>query len=156
MGFLGKYDFIYLPMHPGGRGNRGFGFINFTTAEAAEAFKLAFSGNRFRHFNNSQPLEIVPAARQGFDKNAAHYIGVLKSASAGGRRLIPPPASHAPLFFRPLPPHLDDNFLGCGHSSELQHQELEHAAAYPQDQIPHSAMGLAAATPMPMAPAVLA
>merc|ERR1711971_1107780 len=54
-GFLGKYDFLYLPMHPGGRGNRGFAFINFTTPESAEAFKLAFGGSRFRHFSNSQP-----------------------------------------------------------------------------------------------------
>jgi len=154
-GFLGKYDFFYLPMHPEGGGNQGFAFLNFKTAEAAEAFKLAFDGSRFKkHVNNSQPMAIVPASVQGFDENAAQYIGWLKSASAGGRRV--PPAGHAPLFFRPLPPHLDDDFLGCGRSNERQHQQPEHAVACPKDQILQLSALLAPATPIPIAPAVWA
>jgi len=140
-GFLGKYDFLYLPMHPGGRGNRGFAFINFLSTEVAEAFKLAFGGSRFRHFNNSAPLAIVPADLQGFEENAAHHLGALRSASSSGRRA--PPAGHAPLFFKPLPPHLD--------GSEFQHQHPE-CAAYPQDQIQQMPMLSGGAMPMPMVP----
>jgi hypothetical protein len=135
-GFSGMYDFLYLPMHPKGCGNHSSAFINFTTPEAAEAFKLAFGGSRLGHFNSSQPLDIVAADLQGFEEIAAHYLG--------GRRV--PGASHAPLFFRPLPPHLDDDYSG-----QLQAQQ-PHVAACSEDQIKQTTISLAAAIPMPIAP----
>ncbi|CAJ1368930.1 unnamed protein product, partial [Effrenium voratum] len=49
LGFLGQYDFFYLPVQPHGRGNRGFAFVNFICPEAAERFYMALHGRMFRH-----------------------------------------------------------------------------------------------------------
>ena len=124
-GFLGKYDFLYLPMR--GHRNRGLAFINFISTGAAEEFKLAFGGRRFRHFNKSKLLAIAPAHLQGFEENAAHYDAVFRSAKACGG--WEPPAKHAPFFSRRLPRHLDDD---CG--SDIQHQQRDFSASS-QDQV---------------------
>jgi len=99
-GFLGKYDFFYLPMQPQSRGNRGFAFVNFATAQAAEAFYAAFHGKRLRHLRSEQPIAVMPADLQGFERNAEHYASLRK---VGSRR---PLQSGRALFFKPLPPHL--------------------------------------------------
>lgn len=98
-GFLGRYDFFYLPMDPRSHSNRGFAFLNIVSEEAAEEFYRMFHGQRLKHFNSDKVIAVMPADLQGFEQNAAHY-----AASRGLRRKR---AQHSkPLFFRPLPPHL--------------------------------------------------
>lgn len=73
-GFLGRYDFIYLPMDARRRSNRGFAFLNLESPSTAELFHRVFHGERMRHFAAEKALEVVPADIQGFDANAEHYM----------------------------------------------------------------------------------
>lgn len=98
-GFLGHYDFFYLPMDPRSRANRGFAFINLDLPETAKKLCQAINGKRLRHFNSEKVLAVAPADLQGFDANAAHY------AASRVLRVERNP-HHRPLFFRPLPQHL--------------------------------------------------
>jgi len=102
-GFLGKYDFFYLPVQPQSRGNRGFAFVNFCTPEAAEEFYSAFHDRRLRHFHSGQAVAVVPADLQGFERNATHY------ASMRSHRNRRPMQTGRALFFKPLPAHLLDD-----------------------------------------------
>jgi len=102
-GFLGKYDFFYLPMQMQSRGNRSFAFLNFVSSEAAQAFYNCFHGRRLRHFRAGQPVTVAPADVQGFEENALHYA---KMRRAGSR--YPLHSGHA-LFFKPLPPGVLDH-----------------------------------------------
>jgi len=144
-GFLGKYDFMYLPMGSGGRrGNRGFAFVNFTMPEAAEEFKEAFHGSQFRDFNDGEPLIIAAADLQGFEENAAHFIGATKTGNLGGGRRAKL-SGHMPLFFRPLPAHLAEQ--GTVHS----HQQSP-GVAYSQAPTTQIRSGPAVAPAMPSRP----
>lgn len=108
-GFLGRYDFIYLPMDQRSRANRGFAFCNFETPETAMLFFEVFHGKKFRFCEKDRgngedaekdvPLEVLAADIQGFEGNAEHYV----TACATRRSRH----SHSrPLLLRPLPPHL--------------------------------------------------
>jgi hypothetical protein len=103
-GYLGHYDFFYLPMDPRSRANRGFAFINLNTPENAKELYRAFDGKKLRFFNSEKVLAVVPADLQGFEANAAHY------ASSRVLRAERNP-HHRPLFFRPLPVHLHNAVL---------------------------------------------
>jgi RNA recognition motif-containing protein len=70
-GFLHAYDFIYLPIDPDTNANRGYAFINFTTAGLALMFKMHFEGRKLANFNSNKVVSVVPAALQGFDANYA-------------------------------------------------------------------------------------
>merc|ERR1719181_2298934 len=72
-GFLGCYDFFYLPMDPRSHANRGFAFVNFMSSELAEIFYNTFHGNFLRHYSSEQPLAVMKADVQGFEGNAEHY-----------------------------------------------------------------------------------
>jgi len=98
-GFMGRFDFFYLPMDPRSHANRGFAFANFFSPEIAEEFYHLFHGQQLRHFNSEKVIAVTPADLQGFEANAAHYSysRALKHKRAPKSR---------PLFFRPLPPDL--------------------------------------------------
>jgi hypothetical protein len=97
-GFLGHFDFLYLPMDPRSKVNRGFAFCNFDSAESAKRFFKLFHRKKLRHFSSDKVVEVVPADIQGFDGNAEHYM----AAQAMGRIR----SNSRPLFMRPLPLHL--------------------------------------------------
>jgi hypothetical protein len=98
-GFMGQYDFIYLPMDPRSHANRGFAFLNMISAEAAEDFYNKFNGQYLRHFSAEKALSVLPADLQGFEENALQYAS---TAAHRGRR-----TGHTkPIFFRPLPPNV--------------------------------------------------
>mmetsp|Transcript_37491 Transcript_37491/g.88081 ORF Transcript_37491/g.88081 Transcript_37491/m.88081 type:complete len:433 (+) Transcript_37491:46-1344(+) len=101
MGFLGKFDFFYLPMQPHGRGNRGFAFINFMAWEAAQEFYMRLHNRPLRLSAPDTPAAIMPADLQGFERNAEHYANMRLSRSS--RR---PLQCGRALFFRPLPEHI--------------------------------------------------
>jgi hypothetical protein len=98
-GFLGRYDFFYLPMDPRSHANRGFAFLNFVVPDIAEDFYRMFHGSRLKHFNSDKVIAVMPADLQGFEQNAVHYAAsrVLRRKRATNSK---------PLFFRPLPDNL--------------------------------------------------
>jgi hypothetical protein len=110
MGFLGSYDFLYLPMDPRSHANRGFAFINLISPEIAEDFYKKFHGQQLRHFCADKPIAVLPADLQGFEENALRYAA---TSTQRGRR-----TGHTkPIFFRPLPAHVvaqlgDSKFSG--------------------------------------------
>lgn len=97
-GFMGQYDFLYLPMDPRSHANRGFAFINLTSVRSAEEFHKKFHGQYLRNFTSDKPIDVLPADLQGFEANALQYA----ETSQRGKR-----TGHTkPLFFRPLPRHI--------------------------------------------------
>jgi len=102
LGFLGKYDFLYLPMDPRSKASRGFAFVNFVAPAVAEAFYHKVHGQRLKHFRSEKCVSAVPADVQGFEENAAHF-----AALQGGKRKRRMPHNR-PIFFRKLPAELED------------------------------------------------
>eukprot|EP00440_Ansanella_granifera_P024089 gb/GFBE01026166.1/.p1 GENE.gb/GFBE01026166.1/~~gb/GFBE01026166.1/.p1 ORF type:complete len:349 (+),score=26.44 gb/GFBE01026166.1/:1-1047(+) len=98
-GFQGCLDFIYLPMDPRSRANRGFAFVNLDLPETAERFYQTYHGKCFRCFEAEKPLEVSAAELQGFEANAEHHLST--KAARKGRD-----AYSRPLFLRALPMHL--------------------------------------------------
>eukprot|EP00931_Biecheleriopsis_adriatica_P069828 TRINITY_DN43636_c0_g1_i1.p1 TRINITY_DN43636_c0_g1~~TRINITY_DN43636_c0_g1_i1.p1 ORF type:complete len:351 (+),score=50.35 TRINITY_DN43636_c0_g1_i1:70-1122(+) len=98
-GFQGKIDFIYLPLDARSQNNRGFGFCNLESTQAAERFYRVFQGSYLNDFESSRPLEVSAAEVQGFEANAELYFSS-KSIKTGRNT-----RSH-PIFLRALPPRL--------------------------------------------------
>lgn len=99
-GFLGKFDFIYLPIDFKSRCSRGFAFCNFDHPESARLFHKKFHGQFLQHLNIDQPpLEVTQAEIQGFEPNAEHYVysRILRKRHNTKSR---------PMFLRQLPAHL--------------------------------------------------
>lgn len=90
-GFLGAFDFLYLPIDPETNANKGYAFINFLTPADAWQFKLKYEGQQMARFNSSKFVSVSPAALQGLEANYAHY------STARCSRGDP---SVRPLFFR--------------------------------------------------------
>jgi len=80
-GFGFTYDFLYLPIQHKSKSSRGFAFMNFITAEDAEAFYREFHGRRLDDMDLDTELVITTAELQGFEANAAKYL-----QSRGNRR----------------------------------------------------------------------
>merc|ERR1719188_855708 len=72
-GFLGTFDFLYLPIDPETTANRGYCFINFVSPSSAWLFKIAYEGKAMNHFNSNKVVSVAPATLQGFEANYAHY-----------------------------------------------------------------------------------
>lgn len=72
-GFLGSFDFLYLPIDPETNANRGYCFINFTDPSFAWTLKVAYEGRKMGRFNSDKVVSVAPAALQGFEANYAHY-----------------------------------------------------------------------------------
>jgi hypothetical protein len=90
-GFNGAFDFLYLPIDPETKANRGYAFINFVDEMQSWAFKMRYEGQQIGHFNSGKVITVMPATLQGFEANHAHY------ASARVSRGDP---STRPLFLR--------------------------------------------------------
>lgn len=105
-GFLGTFDFLYLPIDPETNANRGYAFLNFIDPSFAWMFKVTFEGRKMNRFNSNKVVSVMPATLQGFEANYAHYAsarvnrgdpaarplflrepkGVLGASSSGTRR----------------------------------------------------------------------
>lgn len=72
-GFLGTFDFFYLPIDPETVANRGYAFINFTSPTFAWMLRVAYEGRKMSRFNSDKVVSVAPAALQGFEANYAHY-----------------------------------------------------------------------------------
>mmetsp|Transcript_115746 Transcript_115746/g.327311 ORF Transcript_115746/g.327311 Transcript_115746/m.327311 type:complete len:439 (-) Transcript_115746:138-1454(-) len=102
-GFLGSFDFLYLPIDPETAANRGYSFLNFIDPGYAWMFKLSYEGHKMKRFNSNKVVSIVPATLQGFEANYAHYS--MARVSRGD------PAAR-PLFLRE-PKHLPGGARGA-------------------------------------------
>lgn len=92
-GFLGCFDFFYVPKEPRTRKNRGFAFLNFESTHSAKAFYDYFNGRWLQNHEAEEPVSVVPAVLQGFEANARQHASVHP-----GRR------QHSqPVFFKDLP-----------------------------------------------------
>mmetsp|Transcript_2540 Transcript_2540/g.6510 ORF Transcript_2540/g.6510 Transcript_2540/m.6510 type:complete len:255 (-) Transcript_2540:773-1537(-) len=69
VGFVGLFDFFYLPLGPQSKKNHGYAFINFKDNETADRFTQVFSNYRLREKN----VEVVPAPLQGLAQNMEHF-----------------------------------------------------------------------------------
>jgi hypothetical protein len=74
MGFEGCYDFLHIPKkaRPAVGGNLGYGFINFTTPEAAAEFVHLFQGYRFPG-RSEKVADVRPAHVQGLADNLGQF-----------------------------------------------------------------------------------
>jgi hypothetical protein len=73
-GFIGTYDFLYLPVDTDTNANKGYAFINFSEPGFAWIFKRAYEDRKMSQgFNSSKFVSVSPATLQGFDANYKHY-----------------------------------------------------------------------------------
>jgi len=72
-GFLGTFDFLYLPIDPDTNANRGYAFINFICPASAWLLRMTYEGRKMSRFNSDKVVSVSPAALQGFEANYAHY-----------------------------------------------------------------------------------
>ncbi|CAE7581141.1 ML5 [Symbiodinium natans] len=72
-GFLGAFDFFYLPIDTETGANRGYAFLNFLDPALAWMFRLMYEGRKMSRFNSSKVITVVPATLQGFEANYMHY-----------------------------------------------------------------------------------
>merc|ERR1719446_1242468 len=72
-GFLGTFDFLYLPIDPETSANRGYAFLNFIDPSFAWMFKMSYEGRKMDRFNSRKVVSVMPATLQGFEANYAHY-----------------------------------------------------------------------------------
>jgi len=73
VGFLGTFDFLYLPIDPETAANRGYAFLNFIDQSFAWMFKLSYDGRKMCRFKSNKVVSVMPATLQGFDANYMHY-----------------------------------------------------------------------------------
>lgn len=76
MDFLGKFDFLYLPIDPATSANKGYAFINFVKAEFAWLFKQRYEGRKMNRSNSEKVVSVSPASLQGFEANFNHYANL--------------------------------------------------------------------------------
>merc|ERR1712194_106445 len=65
-GFKGEYDFFYLPIDFTNRCNMGYAFINVTSHEAAERFRVAFDKAKLKAYNSPKVCDVKYARLQGY------------------------------------------------------------------------------------------
>ncbi|CAE8706930.1 unnamed protein product [Polarella glacialis] len=75
-GFADTFDFFYLPLDAKTGCNRGYAFVNFTTAFHADGFKQLFGGYRMKRSNSQKVIAVVPAELQGWEANYTKFSRV--------------------------------------------------------------------------------
>lgn len=72
-GFVGRYDFFYLPMDFRHNCNLGFAFVNLDSEETRQEFTDAFEGFQLPGFNSNKVCQVSLARVQGLQANMEHY-----------------------------------------------------------------------------------
>jgi len=72
-GFIGTFDFLYLPIDTETNANKGYAFVNFSEPGFAWMFRQGYEGRRMPRFNSDKVVSVFAATLQGFDANYAHY-----------------------------------------------------------------------------------
>jgi hypothetical protein len=109
-GFLGKFDYMYLPMDAKGNNNRGFAFINFLTTSSVTQFYKVFNKSYIDDPSQTSwtPLEVSPADIQGFENNVEHFVASHAQRRQGKGR---------PCLLRRLSPRLLEGIIAAGFST---------------------------------------
>lgn len=90
-GFLGSFDFFYLPIDPDTKANRGYALLNFTSPHFARQFSAVFEGRTMGQLGMSKVASVSPASTQGFEANFALFASARANAGDTASR---------PLFLR--------------------------------------------------------
>jgi hypothetical protein len=90
-----EFDFFYLPIDLGKRCNMGYCFMNMVNAAGVQALCAALESQHLRE-RSRKPLQVVPAASQGYEANLIHFT---HSAVLNHHK-----PEHSPLFLREEPP----------------------------------------------------
>jgi len=72
-GFLGAWDFLYLPIDLETVANKGYAFLNFVDPRFAWMFCKTFEGRQMNRFDSSKVISVTIATLQGFEANYSHY-----------------------------------------------------------------------------------
>ncbi|XBI39379.1 hypothetical protein VPH35_124161 [Triticum aestivum] len=83
-GVRSEYDFLYVPVDFGTMFNKGYAFVNMTTAAAARRLHAHLDGHRWEAAGSKKVCDVVHARLEGLDGLVAHF-----SASwfpCGGRK----------------------------------------------------------------------
>jgi hypothetical protein len=72
-GFVGLYDYLYMPMDFRSHRSMGYAFINFCHPGTADAFAAHFQDRRLASTNSAKVLSITGAIRQGLRPNIASF-----------------------------------------------------------------------------------
>eukprot|EP00928_Gymnodinium_smaydae_P074717 TRINITY_DN5773_c0_g2_i1.p1 TRINITY_DN5773_c0_g2~~TRINITY_DN5773_c0_g2_i1.p1 ORF type:complete len:193 (-),score=29.80 TRINITY_DN5773_c0_g2_i1:522-1100(-) len=76
-GFLGQYDFLYVPRREKTIDkNTAQAFVNFTTSESASMFYKKYHGQKSTFSSQEKDLSVLPASRQGYDANLNYFMQV--------------------------------------------------------------------------------
>merc|ERR1719205_230144 len=73
VGLCGTYDFIFVPMCPSKRSNRGYAFVNFRCPEYVDMCRRLVSGQTFGTSETEKRCEVTLAHIQGRD-NIGHHM----------------------------------------------------------------------------------
>uniref|UniRef100_J3MZH1 Mei2-like C-terminal RNA recognition motif domain-containing protein n=2 Tax=Oryza brachyantha TaxID=4533 RepID=J3MZH1_ORYBR len=72
-GVRSEYDFLYVPIDFRTRFNKGYAFVNMTTAAAAGRLRAFLQDHRWDAAMSGKVCDVVPAAIQGRDALVAHF-----------------------------------------------------------------------------------
>jgi len=89
-GFIGTYNFFYLPMDIHNRTNVGYAFINFASPGDMQAFFEAFTDYKFKRHQSQKIARVSPAHIQGFLENVCHFssCAVTRSRNSQYRPIV--------------------------------------------------------------------
>merc|ERR1711920_860200 len=73
-GFVGAYDFFYLPMDVRNNANVGYAFINFLRPEEFDRFRQHFEGYQFKRAGSKKVATVSPAIVQGLKANVQNLM----------------------------------------------------------------------------------
>mmetsp|Transcript_25943 Transcript_25943/g.59963 ORF Transcript_25943/g.59963 Transcript_25943/m.59963 type:complete len:392 (-) Transcript_25943:192-1367(-) len=73
MGFVGSYNFFYLPMDTHNQTNVGYAFINFHQQDDMTRFAQVFTGHHFVMLPSQKIARVSSAHIQGFVENIYHF-----------------------------------------------------------------------------------
>lgn len=83
-GFLGCFDFFYLPQDVKRDRCRGYAFINFADSSLANQFLTRLHGRFLRNGRSQKPLNVQPADIQGLEALTAHFEAQSAAEPAAG------------------------------------------------------------------------
>lgn len=72
-GSEGTFDFLYIPMDFNTKRNRGYGFVNFLSVDAADTFARTFHGAKLQRYTTTKVVAVSPAVTQGLEANLSQY-----------------------------------------------------------------------------------
>ncbi|KAI4989215.1 hypothetical protein ZWY2020_036532 [Hordeum vulgare] len=86
---MSEYDFLYVPIDFGKKYNKGYAFVNMTTAAAARRLHAFLHGHSWAAAGSRKVCEIVHANIQGANALAKHFSGSRFPCGNGNEEFLP-------------------------------------------------------------------